>query len=142
MTYAIVSCGACNRQRMIDRSSPSSKCPYCGAAAEHKGIAVIFENKDQNRVRSMLQRQHPFKEPEKKGKTVDHDPLSTLIYKYENNIDPQKRMELVSKGLTDIYGTFTLEDVEKVDEKNAERLLGAMLEQCFVHEIKHGKYRA
>ncbi|MDR2699009.1 MAG: hypothetical protein LBB30_04975 [Candidatus Methanoplasma sp.] len=143
MTYAIVSCKKCRRQRIIDRSSASSKCPYCGTGAEHKGLTVVFENRDQNVVREALTRLHSLDLPEKKNtKRVDSDPFSTLIHRYENCADPQKKMELVSKGLTDLYGGFTLEDIERIDEKNASKLLSTMLEQCYAHEVKHGRYRA
>jgi len=142
MTYAIISCGKCKFRRMIDRSSASSKCPHCGTQVEHKGLRVIFENKDQSTVREALTRMSPSRLPETKKSSVDHDPLSTLIYKYENCTDLQKKMDLVSKGLTEICGTFSLEDIEKIDEKNAEKLLSAMLENCYVHEVKYGRYRA
>ncbi|MCL2295664.1 MAG: hypothetical protein FWC29_01100 [Methanomassiliicoccaceae archaeon] len=142
MTYAVISCSKCGHQRIIDRSSASSKCSHCGIRVEHKGLAVIFEDKDQSAVRDALTRLNSFDIPEKKKSDVDHDPLSTLIYRYENCTDLQKKMELVSCSLTEIYGTFSLEDVEKVDEKNAEKLLSAMLELCYVHEVKSGRYRA
>ncbi|MCL1978582.1 MAG: hypothetical protein FWG60_00250 [Methanomassiliicoccaceae archaeon] len=142
MTYAVISCRKCRRQRVIDRSAASSVCPYCSTAAEHKGLAVKFEHRDQKVVRDALTRLHPVDAPEKKKREVDSDPLSTLVYRYENCTDPQKRMELISKGLTELCGTFTLEDVERIDEKNAEKLLSAMLELCFVYEVEYGRYRA
>ncbi len=142
MTYAVISCGKCKRERIIDRSSSSSKCPYCGAGADHKKVSIIFEDRSQDRAREALAHLHSFDLPEKKKSGVDHDPLSTLIYRYEKCTDLQKRMGLVSKGLTDIFGTFTLEDIEKIDEKNAEKLLKAMLELCYVYEVEHGRYRA
>jgi len=128
---------------MIDRSLAASKCPRCGMRAEHKGLAVIFEDKDQNVVREALTQLNSFDIPEKKKRrSTDHDPLSTLIYKYENCTDLQSKMELISKGLTDIYDTFTLDDIKKIDEKNAEKMLEAMLELCYVHEVRYGRYRA
>jgi hypothetical protein len=141
MSYAIVSCAKCKRHRIIDRSAVSSKCPYCGTAAEHKGLAVIFTSRDQSEAREALTRMHPFDVPEKK-KGTDSDPLSTLVFRYENCSDPQKRMQLAAEGLTALYGSFTLEDLEKLDEKNAEKLLSVMLELCFIHEISFGRYRA
>jgi RNA polymerase subunit RPABC4/transcription elongation factor Spt4 len=140
--YAIISCGKCKRRRIIDRSSPSSVCPFCGRTEEHKGLRVIFENRDQNAVREMLMKTQSIEKPKKKIPGADPDPLSTLIYKYENCRDVQSRTELLSKGLTGIYGTFTLEDVERVDEKNAEKLLNTMLELCLVHEVRPGRYCA
>jgi len=142
MTFAIVSCGKCKRQRVIDRSAASSKCPYCGTGAEHKSIAIIFEDKDQSKVRNVLTQINPFDIPEKKRSGADPDPISTLIYRYESTTDVQKKMIILSKGLTDIFDVFTLEDVEKVEEKNAEKILKAMLEHGYVHEVSHGRYRA
>ena len=126
---------------MIDRSAATSACPYCGETAENKSLAVIFEHKDQNTVRKALTQVHPF-EIEEKKKGADHDPLSTLIHRYEKCTDMQRKMKLIAAGLTDIYGTFTLEDIEKIDEKNAGKMLNAMLELCYVHEVKYGRYRA
>jgi len=127
---------------MIDRSAASSKCPYCGTAAEHKGLAIIFEDKDQNKVRSVLTGMNPIDIPDKRKYGEDPDPLSTLIHRYETTKDVQKKMIILSRGLSDIYDIFTLADVERVDEKNAERVLKAMLEHGYVHEVSHGKYRA
>jgi len=142
MTYAIITCSNCKQRRIIDRSAISSKCPRCGTQAEHKGLRVIFENKDQNAVREVLTRMSGTHVPEKKSKGPDSDPLSTLIYKYENCSGLEEKMALLSKGLTDIYGTFSIEDIKKIDEKNAVKLLNAMLEQCYIHEIKYGRYSA
>ena len=142
MTYAIISCGNCKQRRIIDRSSVSSKCPRCGTQVEHKGLRVIFENNDQSTVREVLTRMSGTHVPEKKKPDVDKDPLSTLIYKYENCSGLEEKMALLSKGLTDIYGTFSVEDIKKVDEKNASKLLNAMLEQCYIHEVKYGRYCA
>ncbi|MCL2032961.1 MAG: hypothetical protein FWG96_06835 [Methanomassiliicoccaceae archaeon] len=142
MTYAIISCSKCRRRRIIDRSSSSSICPYCSGTEEHKGLRVIFENKDQSVVRDALMRTHHIGIPEKKRTGADPDPLSTIIYRYEACKDLQEKMTLVSKGLTDLYGTFTLEDIEKIDEKNAEKLLSAMLELCLVREVRYGRYSA
>lgn len=116
MTYAIISCPKCRRRRMIDRSAASSACPYCGAVSEHRGLAVIFENRNQDAVRNAFSRMHSSEVPEKKKGDTDPDPLSTLMYRYEQCTDLQRKMELLAKGLTEIYGTFTLEDIEKIDE--------------------------
>jgi hypothetical protein len=126
---------------MIDRSAESSKCPYCGNTDEHKGLRIIFEDKDQKAVRDALAQMHPFDIPDKKKPAEGIDPLSTLIYRYEKCRDPKERLEMVAAGLTEIYGTFTLEDLEKVDEKNAERLLKTMTELCLVYEVRYGRYR-
>lgn len=142
MTYAIVSCRNCKNNRIIDRSSTSSKCPYCSTSAEHKELRILFEDKSQSVVREALSQLSGFEPPPKKEKpAVDHDPLSTLIYRYEKCSDLPERMNILSKGLTEIYGTFTLEDMERVDPKNAEKMLGTMLDLCIIYEVKYGRYR-
>jgi DNA-directed RNA polymerase subunit RPC12/RpoP len=141
MMYAIISCGKCDRQRIIDRATTTSKCPYCNNSEDHKKIKIIFEDRDQSVVRDALTNQHSFEKKEKR-READPDPLSTVIYRYEHAKSLQERLELVSYGLTEAFGTFTLEDVEKVDEKNAEKLLNAMLEHCLIHEVKYGRYQA
>lgn len=143
MTYAIVTCRKCRNNRIIDRSSSSSKCPYCSTAAEHKELRILFEDNDQSVVREALSQLNGFEPPPQKERpAVDHDPFSTLVYKYEKCRDLQDRMDLLSKGLTEIFGTFTLEDIEKVDPKNAEKMLKAMVDLCLIHETEYGRFRA
>ncbi|MDR1404622.1 MAG: hypothetical protein LBJ20_03545 [Candidatus Methanoplasma sp.] len=140
MRYAAVSCPKCGRQRMIDKVSASSGCPYCNAVCGHSGLNILFEDDDQSTVRDALARMHPFDRTEKKRPAADIDPLSTLIHRYESCSDIQEKMELISKGLTCICGTFTLDDLKKVDEKNADKMLRAMLELCIIHEVRYGRY--
>lgn len=142
MTYAIISCGKCKRQRIIDRAAASSKCPYCSMAAEHRGLRIIYENEDQAAVRGVLTGMHPFDVSVGNKPKTDRDPLSTLVYRYEHASDLEEKMELLSRGLTDIFGTFTLEDIEKIDEKNAEKIMKAMSERGHIHEVRYGRYRA
>jgi hypothetical protein len=51
-------------------------------------------------------------------------------------------MEVLSKGLTEVYGEFTFEDLEKIEPKHAEKMLKAMLVNGYVHETKYGRYTA
>ncbi len=142
MSYGIITCRKCKRNRIIDLSSTSSKCPYCSVTDEHKGLKIIFEDNNQSVVRDALSQLYAFDMPEKKRPGIDHDPLSTLIYRYEKCSDLQERMIILSKGLTDIYDTFTIDDIDKVDPKNADKLLKSMLDQCLIYEVKYGRYRA
>lgn len=143
MTYGIITCRKCKSHRIADLSSRSSKCPYCGVTDEHKGLKIIFQDESQAVVRDALSQLSVFDIPtQKKRSDVDHDPLSTLIYRYEKCSDLQERLIILSEGLTRIFETFTLDDIEKIDPKNSEKLLKTMLDQCLIYEVKYGRYRA
>lgn len=72
----------------------------------------------------------------------DIDPYSTLEYRYERTRSIEEKMEVLSKGLTEVYGEFTFEDLEKIEPKHAEKILKAMLVNGYVHETKYGRYTA
>jgi hypothetical protein len=139
--YAAVACRHCKKYRIIDRSSLSSKCPFCGENCEHSSLQILFEDRDQAVVRNAIASMTGFV-PEPKTRTSDADPFSTLVHRYEKCSEIDEKMRVLSEGLTAILGTFTLEDVESVDPKNAKQLLRAMLELCLIHEVKYGVYKA
>ncbi|MDR3206133.1 MAG: hypothetical protein LBT41_03440 [Candidatus Methanoplasma sp.] len=141
--YSVVSCLKCRRHRIIDRSAESSACPYCGTPNIHKDMRPIFQSDSQNEAREVLSELSgfvPSKEP--KQQTLDSDPLSTLVYRYETCRDPHERLELLAKGLTDIFGTFDGDDIAKVDPKDPEKLLKAMQDLCMAYEVRYGRYKA
>ena len=139
--YAAVACRHCKKYRIIDRSSLSSKCPFCGENCEHSSLQILFEDRDQTVVRNAIASMTGFV-PETKTRTSDADPFSTLVHKYEKCSEMDEKMRILSEGLTGILGTFTLEDIEAVDPKNAKQLLRAMLELCLIHEVRYGVYKA
>jgi len=138
--YAAVVCRNCQRYRIIDKSVKSSKCPYCSVDVEHRSLMTLFEHDNQSVVRDAITEMTFSPEPEKK-KGPDPDPHSTLVYRYERSKDTMEKMEILSKGLTEIYGTFTLKDVETVEPEHAERMIKGMLELCLIHETEHGVYK-
>ena len=139
--YAAVACKHCKNYRIVDRSSLSSKCPFCGKECDHSSLQILFEDRDQAVVRDAIATMSGFV-PEVKTRTFDADPFSTLVHRYEKCSEMDEKMRILSKGLTEILGTFTFEDIEAVDPKNAKQLLRAMLELCLVHEVRYGVYKA
>ena len=143
--YAVTKC-SCGRLRIIDFSSETSACPYCGKNVVNENVSVLYRNSDQGTVRAVLSEMtgftDPGEDPEVRKRIEEADPVSTLEYKYESCSDIETKMEILASGLTEIYGTFTLEDLKKIERKNPERILKAMLDQCLVFEIEIGKYRA
>ncbi len=141
--YGVVICNTCQKYRIADLSCLTSECPFCGATSEHRHMHILFEDKDQNVVREALGQLSGFT-PEKKDKRriTDADPLSTLIYKYEHCSDTYEKLNVLVSGLSEIYGTFTIKEIEQIDPKNANKMLNTMLELCLISEFKLGQYRA
>lgn len=141
--FALVKCPVCEKLRIIDKDTLTSKCPFCGRESENRYLHILYEDHDQKAVREALEHMYGFK-PETKdmSKIKEADPLSTLIYEYEKCGTVECKMELLASGLSKIYGMFTLENMKEVDPKNAEKLLTVMLDECFVFEAKPGFYKA
>ena len=130
--------------RIIDRSTMESMCPYCDTSVQNRNLKILFQDKDQSVVRKALGKLSGFEgdASERRKISSDTDPLSSLVYRYERCDSSETKMELLADGLTEIYGTFTLDDIEKIDPKNGKALLRAMLSECYISEVKYGKYRA
>lgn len=142
--FAVTPCN-CGKLRVIDLSSDTSACPYCGRTVNHSVVKKLYADEDQKAVRDALARltgfEMPKKDPEIKKRIAEADPFSSLVYRYEECRDIEFRMELLAEGLTELYGTFTLEDVKRVDDKDGEKILKAMIAQCVVFEPEPGRYR-
>ena len=66
-----------------------------------------------------------------------------MIYKYEHTSDLDEKMVILAKGLTKVKGTFTLEDVQEiVGERNAEKYVAAMMDRCYIAEVRPGQYKS
>jgi len=147
--YGLTICGQCGRARVVDKSSKSSSCPYCGLSSRTDKISFFFECRDQETARQALGQAAGFEMPDpkeeraKKRKLEKTDPYSTMIYKYEHAADLDDKLVILSKGLTKSKGTFTLEDVaEIVGDKNAEKYVSAMMDRCYIAEVRPGQYRS
>ncbi len=147
--YGIVICSMCGRARVIDLSSKSSSCPYCGNTEKTDKMVVVYRHRDQDNVRQALGQAAGFEKPDpkeekaKKRRIEKADPYSTMIYKYEHATDLDEKMEILAKGLTKSKGTFTIEDVQEiVGEKNAEKYVAAMMDRCYIAEVRPGRYKS
>lgn len=138
--YGIVTCSGCGKDRIINLSDGNTACPYCGRKADTKKLRVKFSDEDQNVVRDEFNYISGFV-PEKKKIDETTDPLSTLAYKVEHTSDIGVKMALISEGLTDILGTFTVDDVDELVPGKGEQYVKAMLEACMIYETGYGKYR-
>lgn len=142
--YAVTPC-SCGMLRVIELSSESSVCPYCGKSVRNKDVRKLYSNTDPKAVRDALAQLTGFETPDEdlelKKRIEEADPVSTLEYKYEGCSDVEEKMEILAQGLTKIYGTFTLEDIKKIDGRYAEKVLKGMIAQCIVFEAEPGRYK-
>lgn len=138
--YGIITCSGCKRNRIIDLSVSSTACPYCGKKVDTKIAAVLFSHADQNVVRDVFDASSGFT-AEKKEERTDSDPLSTLAYRVDRCTDVETKMKIIADGLTEIFGSFTVKDVEGLVYKDGKKYVRAMLESCIIHETEYGRYR-
>ena len=142
--FAVTPC-TCGRLRVIALTSETSACPYCGRTVNHSAARKLYVDDDQKAVRDALAQltgfEMPEEDPEARKRIEEADPFSSLVYRYEESSDIEFRMELLAEGLTELYGTFTLEDVKRVDGKDGEKIMRAMIAQCIIFEAEPGRYR-
>ena len=143
--YGLCQCSLCHRPRIVDESQDTSACPHCSYVEKVKDLTFFYESRDQGAVRDALSQATGFVAPdtsEERKAIAESDPYSTMIYRYEHTSDLDEKMEILAKGLTAIQGSFTLEDVEEIVGKRAEKMVSAMLDRCMISEFKLGRYRA
>jgi DNA-directed RNA polymerase subunit RPC12/RpoP len=141
MMYGIITCSGCGKNRIIDLSDDVTACPYCNTKCETKNSVVLFSDFDQSTVRKMFESMTGFSGIEDKKDVGGIDPLSTLAYKVEHTPDIGEKMNLISTGLTDILGSFTVDDVDELVPGKGKQYVGAMLNACMIYETEYGRYR-
>lgn len=142
--YSVAPCPGCNRLRIVDNNMLTSDCPYCGKNSEHRTLKKLYSDEDQTACRDAMSKLYGFVPDKKdnKERIEKADPHSTLVYRYERCKSIDEKIDVLSKGLTELYGTFTLQDLEGIDPKNAKKLLETMCDGCYVAEVRPGRYKA
>lgn len=131
--FAIVSCPSCGNERMIDLSTGTTSCPFCGKKSDTGVLAVKFKHADQSIVRDVL---HGKPLP-----SVRDSPMSELAFRVAQVKDPGKKIIIISENISKIKEEFTLEDIEELVPGEGEKYIGAMLEDCIIYEVGYGRYR-
>lgn len=134
--FAIVTCPGCRNDRMLDLSTGTTSCPFCGKRVDTDRLHVKFKHADQSVVREVLHGSEsvPMKDdgssPEKK-----------LAYSVSHCNNPGEKMYMIAEGLMEIYGEITVEMIERLVPGKGEKMAAAMLDACIIYETGYGRFR-
>lgn len=141
--YGIVLCTSCKRKRIVSLSAERTVCPYCSKADAVGKMTVLFSDRSQSVVRDVFSSADSSKYPEpRKRSENDHDPVSTLVYRYEHASGTFEKLTVLARGLTDIRNEFTELDVEELFPGKGEQMMKQMISADIVIEIRFGWYKA
>ena len=135
--FAIVTCPECRNDRMVDLSTGTSTCPFCGRRFDTDRLAVKFKHSDQNIVRDVLTGNENVPTTE----DAATNPMKKLSYNVAHCNDPGMRMRMIVDGLDEIVGEFTIDDIDALVPGKGERYASAMLEACLIYELGYGKFK-
>ena len=136
--YAIVTCPFCRNDRMIDLDIELTSCPFCGKKFKSNSLVVKFQHENQTIVRDVLHKKSEVPVRDSSGNT---DPVKKLAYLVSVTNDPAEQITMIAKGLSEIYGEFTEEQVEMVIPGKGKKYTRIMLEECIIHEVGYGKFK-
>ena len=134
--FAIVTCPGCRNDRMVDLSSGTSTCPYCGKRFDSDRLQVKFKHPDQNVVRDVM-----FGNSDVPTSADADNPMKKLAYTVSHTNDTGTKMAVIADGLGEIYGEFTVHMIDQLVPGKGEKFAEAMLEACIIYEIGYGKFR-
>lgn len=134
--FAIVTCPECRNDRMVDLSTGTTSCPFCGKRMDTDRLNVKFKHPDQAVVRDVLHGSEavPMKDD-------SPDPVKRLAYSVSHCKEPGPKMCMIAEGLMEIYGEITVEAVDSLVPGKGERMTEAMLDACIIYEVGYGKYK-
>lgn len=134
--FAIVTCPECRNDRMIDLSSGSTSCPFCGKRFDTDRLNIKFKHPDQNVVRDVLFGNKDVPTTDDSG-----NPMKGLSYKVSHASDPGMKMVYIADGLSEIYGEFTVDMIDELVPGKGEKFAEAMLDACMIYEVGYGRFR-
>ena len=135
--YAIVTCPGCRNDRMVDLSSGTTSCPFCGKRFDTDRLMVKFKHPDQNVVRDVL----TGNEDVPTSEDAETNPMKRLSYSVAHCNEPGMRMHMIADGLDEILGEFTIDDIDTLVPGKGERYASAMLEACLIYELGYGRFK-
>ncbi|MFA7341929.1 MAG: hypothetical protein WCY65_02005 [Candidatus Methanomethylophilaceae archaeon] len=136
--FAVVVCPGCRKPRGIKLSSQKSACPRCGRVIEVRKALIHFQSPDVREIKAFINALSDFSPPVKEEES--RDPWVALQDKIKAERDPEERLCVIASGLSEILGTFTVIDVERVVPGKGEAYLRLMVENALVLEASPDRY--
>jgi hypothetical protein len=152
--YGVVLCSRCRKAMAVDLRNETASC-QCGNVLKLKETKKFYESTDQREVASAVGRMNAELEggidewesmvEGSVGADTD-DPYSEMISAASSMSDSQERMELVARGLTEILGSFSRNDLQKalrmLGIKDVDDCVDIMLKESIIYEPEPGVFRA
>jgi len=152
--YGVVVCSRCRKARAVDLRTKTARC-QCGNTLKLKETKKFFESSDQREVASAVARMNAELEggTEEWEKMTDDsskpdvdDPYAKIVADASSTTNNQERLEIVAKGLTVAFGSFSHLELGKVmrmlGTKDVEDCVQALLRENIIYEPEPGVYRA
>lgn len=137
--FAVVVCPGCRKPRGIKLSSQKSTCPRCGRVIEVRKALIHFQSPDVREIKAFINAMSDFSPPVKEEEC--RDPWIAMQDRIKSERDPEERLFVIASGLSEILGTFTVEDVERVVPGKGEAYLRLMVDHVIVLETSPGRYQ-
>ncbi|MCK4443269.1 MAG: DUF1922 domain-containing protein [Thermoplasmata archaeon] len=152
--YGVVVCSRCRKARAVDLRSKTARC-QCGYQMKLKETKKFFESSDQREVAAAVARLNAEMEGgieeweelvgETSGDEVS-DIYSKIVADASDASEVQERLEIVARGLTDTFGSFTKKELEKVlrmlGMRDAEDCVQVLLRENIIYEPEPGVFCA
>ncbi len=152
--YGVVVCSRCRKARAVDLRDKTARC-QCGYQMKLKETKKFFESSDQREVAAAVARLNA----EMKGGTEEWEELagetskdevsdiySRIVAEASEATEVQERLEIVARGLTQIFGSFTKEEMEKVLRmlgiRDARDCVQMLLRENVIYEPEPGVFCA
>ena len=152
--YGVVVCSRCRKARAVDLRSKTARC-QCGNQINLKEARKFFESSDQREVASAVGRLNAeigggIEEWEKlagdASKEEVSDVYSRIVSDASDATEVQERMEIVARGLTNAFGSFTKNEMEKVlrmlGMRDVEDCVQTLLRENIIYEPEPGVFCA
>ena len=69
------------------------------------------------------------------------NPMKKLAYTVSHCSDTGMKMRTIADGLDEIFGEFTVDQIDSLVPGKGERFAEAMLDACLIYEVGYGRFK-
>jgi hypothetical protein len=152
--YGAVVCSRCRRAQAVDLRNKTARC-QCGNQIKIKEAKRFFESSSQREVAAAVARLNAelkggTEEWEKIAEEMSRkevtDPYSRIVLNASSVTNPEEKLGIVVRGLSDAFESFSREQLEKALRmlaiKNIEECIKGLLRENIIYEPRKDVFRA